>query len=67
MSATGTEGRVCQDITERQRLGILKYGTTVEANPLDLRAWTQHMYEELLDACVYAKRLLEEMDKGAQR
>lgn len=61
--ATGTEARVCQDIAARQSLGIAKYGTTVEANPLPLRAWLEHHYQELLDAAIYARRELEEMDK----
>lgn len=60
---TGTESRVCQDIAERQQKGIAKYGTTVEANPLSLREWLQHAYEETLDKAVYLKRAMEEMDK----
>lgn len=62
-SPKGTERRVCEDIAARQRLGIAKYGTTVAQNPLDLRQWLQHQYEELLDAAVYCRRAIEEMDK----
>ena len=62
-AATGVERRVCQDIAERQQKGIAKYGTTLENNPLKLREWLQHMYEELLDATLYAKRAMEELDK----
>lgn len=58
---TGTEARVCADIAERQRLGTLKYGTTVEANPLPLREWLRHAYEETLDQAIYLRRALEEM------
>lgn len=60
---TGTEARVCADIAERQALGIRKYGTTVEDNPLTLRQWLQHAYEETLDQAVYLKRAIEELDK----
>ena len=60
---TGTEQRVCQDIAERQQKGIAKYGLTVEANPLTLREWLQHAYEETLDKAVYLKRAMAEMDK----
>jgi Trm5-related predicted tRNA methylase len=60
---TGTEARVCQDIAERQARGLSKYGTTVERNPLDLRQWLQHQYEELLDAAIYCRRAIEELDK----
>lgn len=60
---TGTEASVCRDIAERQQLGLAKYGTSVADNPLELRQWMQHCYEELLDASVYIKRAMEEMDK----
>ena len=65
MTPTGTEARVCADIAMRQAVGIAKYGTTVEGNPLSLRQWLQHLYEEQLDACVYTRRAIEEMDKAA--
>jgi hypothetical protein len=63
MTPTGTEARVCADIARRQALGIAKYGTTVEANPLTLKQWLQHAYEETLDKAVYLRRAIEEMDK----
>jgi len=63
MTPTGTELRVCQDIAERQQRGIAKYGVTVESNPLTLREWLQHAYEETLDKAVYLKRVMEEMDR----
>ena len=59
---TGTEQRVCTDIAQRQALGIAKYGTTVEANPLSLREWLQHAYEECLDQAVYLRRAIEELE-----
>lgn len=61
---SGTEGRVCQDIAARQQLGLKKYGTTAENNPLPLREWLQHAYEEALDQAVYLRRAMEEMDKN---
>lgn len=63
MSATGIEALVCADIARRQALGIAKYGTTVAENPLELRQWLQHQYEELLDAAVYTRRAMAELDK----
>lgn len=62
----GTEARVCADIARRQRMGVGKYGVTVEANPLSLREWLQHAYEECLDQAVYLRRAIEEMDGGAK-
>jgi len=63
--ATGTESRVCADIAMRQQLGLKKYGTTIENNPLTLREWLQHAYEECLDQANYLKRAIEELDKAA--
>ena len=60
LNVTGIEAVVCADIADRQRKGIAKYGTTVEQSPLELRAWLTHMYEELTDAAIYARRAIEE-------
>jgi hypothetical protein len=57
-----TETSVIEDIRSRQALGLAKYGTTVARNPLELRQWLQHQYEELLDAAVYCKRAIQELD-----
>lgn len=62
-----TESQVCTDIRARQQRGIRKYGTTVAQNPLDLREWLQHQYEELLDAAVYCKRAIQELERMAAR
>lgn len=62
---TGTEARVCVDIAYRQQAGINKYKTTVEANPLSLREWLEHAYQECLDQAIYLKRAMEELDKKA--
>lgn len=64
--ASGTEARVCADIARRQAMGTAKYGQTVEGNPLSLDKWLQHQYEELLDAAIYARRAIEEMDRTAE-
>lgn len=61
--ATGIEAIVCRDIAERQRKGVAKYGTTVDANPLPLRAWLRHAYEECLDQAVYLRRAMDEIDR----
>lgn len=62
-TAHGIEAMVCEDIARRQAHGVAKYGTTVADNPLHLRAWCQHLYEELLDAAVYVRRAIFELDK----
>ena len=60
--AFGTEGAVCLDIAARQTKGLAKYGMPVAQNPLPLRQWLQHAYEECLDQAVYLKRAMDEMD-----
>lgn len=61
---SGTERDVCNDIVTRQQMGIAKYGTTVADNPLPLRDWLQHAYEETLDKAIYLKRAIAEIDKS---
>jgi len=63
VSATGIEALVCADIARRQALGTAKYGTTVAANPLPLRAWLQHAYEECLDQAIYLRRAISEIER----
>jgi len=58
-----TESLVIADILRRQLVGLQKYGTPVAENPLPLREWLQHQYEELLDAAIYCKRAMQELDK----
>lgn len=53
---TGVEARVCADIAARQRLGIAKYGCTVEQSPDDMLC---HAYQEALDLAVYLKAEIE--------
>jgi len=62
----GTEARVCEDIAQRQHIGLKKYGMTVEANPLPLLKWLQHAYEEALDLAIYLRRIIEEMIKASE-
>ena len=60
--ASGIEGEVCQDIASRQRIGIKKYGVTVDANRLSLEQWLQHAYEEGLDQVIYLKKAIKELN-----
>lgn len=48
---------VVTDLKTREKTGFAKYGTTVDRTDLGLDAWLQHLYEELLDAAMYIKRL----------
>lgn len=58
-----TETLVCLDILNRQKAGIQKYGTTVAMNPLSRLEWLNHIYQEMTDAAVYLKRLIQEESK----
>ena len=63
--ATGVEARVCEDIAARQRLGIAKYGRTVEQSTDDM---LRHAYEEALDLAVYLRADMEKrLDAERQR
>lgn len=62
LMATGIEAQVCKDIAERQQFGINKYGQTVADNPLALREWLVHAYQESLDFPIYLKRAIAEID-----
>lgn len=64
MEVSGTERSVCEDIAARQKLGLSKYGVSVEDNKLSLREWLQHAYEECLDQAVYLKRAMQEIDNA---
>ena len=58
-----TESLVIADILKRQKLGIAKYGRTLAQNPLELREWLQHSYEEQLDNALYTRRAIQQLDK----
>ena len=57
-----TEMEVIADILDRKNRGLSKYGMSVSQNPLQLKQWLQHQYEELLDAAIYCKRAIQEID-----
>ena len=55
---------VRQDLLNRSQIGIKKYGTTLAENPLDLKQWLQHAYEECLDQANYLKCAIMELKNG---
>lgn len=63
----GIEAEVCIEISKRQEFGIAKYGTTVADNPLSLRQWLVHAFEEALDQAIYLKRAIAEIDAQERR
>jgi len=55
------EDRVIDKIQARAELGRQKYGKTMTRKDLTFRQWVQHLQEELLDAAIYAEKLLDEI------
>jgi hypothetical protein len=55
---------VINDLNARSALGIKKYGTTLDANPMNLKEWIQSAYEETLDLALYLKRAMKEVNES---
>jgi hypothetical protein len=53
------ESKVCKKINKRALKGKEKYGTTMERTDLSLGEWINHLQEELMDAAVYAEKILD--------
>jgi len=53
------EEKVIAEIRQRAKKGEAKYGTTMDRNDLSFVEWVQHLKEELMDAVVYAQKILE--------
>jgi len=48
---------VIADLRRRELKGLETYGTTVDREDLSREEWMEHLYEELLDAAVYLKKI----------
>ena len=55
------------DLLNRSKVGIEKYGVTLDRKDLNLRDWLQHAYEETLDYANYLKRAIMEIDDAAKK
>ncbi len=51
------EDEVCEKIQERAKVGLGKYGVTMERGDLSHDEWLEHLQHELMDAIVYVQRL----------
>lgn len=56
------EEKVIAEIRERARKGEAKYGTTMDRDDLSFVEWVQHLKEELMDAVVYAQKIIDACD-----
>jgi hypothetical protein len=52
---------VVADIEARKQVGIARYGTALQAH--NGRDALRDLYEELIDACMYVRQLMEERDE----
>jgi hypothetical protein len=50
--------QVMLDLRAREKMGIEKYGVSVDKAKLDTLQWMQHAYEESLDHAIYMKKLI---------
>ena len=51
------EEKVIEKIRQRAKVGLKKYGVTMEREDLTNIEWLTHLQEELLDGAVYIERL----------
>ena len=54
---------VINDLKHRELKGVETYNTTMDRTDLTQQEWLQHLYEELLDASLYTKKLINTFDK----
>ena len=52
---------VIQKYVERSKVGIEKYGTTLEENNHD--DFLKHLQEELMDATLYIEKLIKQVEQ----
>jgi hypothetical protein len=48
---------VVKKFQDRSRVGIDKYGTTLDRTDIDFDGWAEHLQQELMDAILYLERL----------
>jgi hypothetical protein len=52
---------VINQFKDRSKVGIAKYGVTLDREDLSTLEWIQHLQEELMDAVCYIERLKQEL------
>jgi hypothetical protein len=55
--------KVVNKFGARSRVGINKYGTTLDENKATLNEWLTHLQEELMDATLYIEKLKSDLNK----
>ena len=62
MTDSETLDALIQKYREREKLGFVKYGTTIDRTDLYLRDWLQHALEESMDHCLYLMRAIATLE-----
>ena len=56
------EDRVSKKLESRADVGMAKYSVDMTRTDIEFLGWMRHLQEELLDAAVYAERLIFELE-----
>lgn len=46
---------------QRANIGLTKYGTNLDRTDLNIKDWTEHLQQELMDAVLYLEKLKNEL------
>ena len=49
--------QVIEEMQQREKIGKLKYGCTMDREDLTTSQWLKHMKEELMDGILYLQKL----------
>jgi len=54
---------IVEQFIDRSRLGMAKYGTTLDRDDLDIIDWIEHSKQEAMDFVLYLERLKRECQR----
>jgi hypothetical protein len=52
---------VIEQLNSRSKIGINKYGVTLDRTDLTTLEWIQHAQEEAMDLCLYLEKIKQEL------
>ena len=56
---TKIEQAVCQKLLGRAKIGMAKYGVSMDKENLTRKEWLIHAQEEAMDLAIYLQKLIE--------
>ena len=59
---SNTLDEVIREMVAREKLGIKKYGTTIDRSDYTLKDWLQHAIEEHMDSILYLKKAIQQLE-----